>query len=169
MPVIVEIDAAELDGLALSLNVVRKEAERAVRVAANRTARWARVQIARGLGARLGVPQSLLAGKRLTAKSGRSGAKVWIALNPLNAAAAGARETGRGLRAGRTDFPGSFLIKGKHGGKAAVHRAGRARTPLEASSFDVMAAAPAEINRKAWPALNERFLEFYREELERGT
>lgn len=167
MPVLVDIDAAELEGMALHLDLTRKAAEQAVRAAANRTARWARVQIARGLASRLGISASLLQGKRLTAKAGRSGARVWIALNPLNAAQAGARSAPGGLRAGRSDFRGAFLAKGKYGGRAALRRVGRSRLPLEGAGFDVLAAAPDEINRKAWPALNDRFLEFYTEELER--
>lgn len=167
MPVVVELDADELEHLARELDLDRKAMERAVRVAAGRTARWARTQISRGLASRLGLPAKLLAGKRLTAKSGRSGARVWVALNPVNAARAGAEKTAHGLRAAGRDFFGAFSLKSKHGGRAAVRRAGRARTPLEAASFDVVSAAPEEINGKAWPALNERFLAFYGEELER--
>lgn len=168
MPVLVDIDADELEGMALRLDLTRKAAEQAVRAAAGRAARWARVQIARGLASRLGISPSVLQGKRLTAKVGRSGARVWIALNPLNAAQAGARSAPGGLRAGRTDFRGAFLAKGQFGGgKAALRRAGRSRLPLESAGFDVLGAAPDEINRKAWPALNEKFLEFYGEELER--
>lgn len=167
MPVLVDIDAAELEGMALHLELTRKAAEQAVRAAANRTARWARVQIARGLASRLGLSPQLFMGKRLQAKSGRTGARVWIALNPLNAAAAGAKEAAGGLRAGRADFRGAFLAKGKFGGRTALRRQGRARTPLEAAGFDVLRVADAEINRKAWPALNEKFLAFYVEELER--
>lgn len=169
MPVVVDIDAAELEGMALRLDLTRKAAEQAVRAAAGRTARWARVQIARGLASRLGISPSLLQGKRLKASAGRNGARVWIALNPLNAAQAGARTAPAGLRAGRADFRGAFLANGKFGGKAALRRAGRSRLPLESAGFDVLGAAPDEINRKAWPALNEKFLAFYGEELERRS
>jgi hypothetical protein len=167
VPVVVDIDAAELEGMALHLDLNRKAAEQAVRAAANRTARWARVQIARGLASRLGISPSVLQGKRLQAKAGRTGARVWIALNPLNVAQAGAKTAPGGLRAGRSDFRGAFLAKGRYGGRAGLRRAGRSRLPLESAAFDVLAAAPDEINRKAWPALNDKFIELYREELER--
>lgn len=168
MPLLVDIDAAELDGIALHLQATRRAAEQAVRAAATRVARWARVQIARGLGARLGLSPQLLQGKRMAVKAGRTGARVWIALNALNAAAAGAKETAGGLRAGRSDFRGAFIVaKGKYGGRSALRRQGRARVPLEAAGFDVLGAADAEINRKAWPEMNEKFLAFFREELER--
>ena len=167
MPLLVDIDAAELDGIALHLQATRRAAEQALRAAASRVARWARVQIARGLAARLGLSPQLLQGKRMAVKAGRTGARIWIALNQLNAAAAGARETAGGLRAGRADFRGAFLANGKYGGRAALRRQGRARVPLEAAGFDVLGAAATEIDRKAWPALNEKFLAFFREELER--
>jgi hypothetical protein len=178
VPIELEIDVAELEGFGLKLEASARDMERAVRTAANRTARWARTQIARGLAARLGVPKDALAGKRLTAKSGRSGAKVWIALNPLNAykaspsqmaALIGPLRAGerRGLRAGGVDFAGAFVMTSKHGGKAAVQRRGRARFPLEAASLDVATPGTLEINSKVWPELNDRFLAFYREELDR--
>ena len=168
MPLVVDIDIAELEGMAAALELTGRDMEAAARVAAGRAARWARTQIARGLASRLGVPATLLGGRRVSVKSGRSGARIWIALNPLNAANANPRETGRGLRAGRETFEGAFMIKGRHGhGRAAVRRQGRGRKPLAAASLDVLAVADAAINREAWPALNDRFLAFYAEELER--
>lgn len=167
MPIELEIDAAELEGFALKLEASKRDMESSVRAAANKTARWARTQIARGLAARLGVPKDALAGRRLTAKSGRNGAKVWIALNPLNAYKAGPTQTARGLRAGGVDFAGAFVMSNAKGGKAAVRRKGSARLPLEAASLDVATPGTDEINSKVWPELNERFLEFYREELDR--
>jgi len=167
VPIELDIDLAELEGFALKLEASRRDMEGAVRSAANKTARWARTQIARGLAGRLGVPTAALAGKRLKAKSSRNGARVWIALAPLNAYKAGPTKTARGLRAGRTDFAGAFVIAGKHGGRAAVQRRGSARLPLLAASLDIATPATDEINSKVWPALNEQFITFYRAELDR--
>lgn len=167
MPFVLEFDEAALEAMASELELTQRDIERAIAVAASRTARWARSQIARGLASRLGVSQAVLSGKRLTAKSGRSSARVWVALNPLNLASAGATATARGLRAGRQSMDGAFLMKGRYG-KAAMRRQGRKRKPLEAASIDVLNEGTPAINQ-AWPALNERFLAFYAEELERRS
>jgi len=168
MPAVVEIDAAELEGLALSLNVDRETMLAAAKTAANRAIAWARVQVARGLSERLGVRQESLE-KRLRprkAEGKNTRASLWIALNPLNAERANPTKTATGLRAGNRDFPGAFLARGRYGGRVAVRRKGAARTPLEAASFDVMAIAPQAITRGTWPGLNDRFIAFYQEELE---
>lgn len=168
MPIVIDIDAAELEHMAAALHLTARDMEQASRVAATRVARWARSQIARGLASRLGISQAALGGRRLTVKSGRSGARVWIALNPLNAANASPSRTSRGLRAGNTTFDRAFVMAGRYG-RAAMRRAGRARKPLEAASLDVLEAADAAITQEAWPELNARFLAFYTEELERRT
>ena len=169
MPLVIEIDPTELEGLALSLDLDKKAMQRAARVAANRAIRWARVQVARGLSTRLGVPQTafMRRTKERNAKGRGSRASLWIALNPLNAAKAGARKTATGLRAGNVDLPGAFIGKGRYGGRVAMQRKGAARYPLKAASLDVLTAGREVINLQTWPELQARFLGFYTEELER--
>lgn len=170
MPALVEIDTDELHGLALALEVDRKTMEAAIRVAANRAIAWARVQVARGMSQRLGIRESSIA-KRLKERKANSSSKkasVWIALNPLNAERANPKKTPTGLKAGNQEFRGAFLAHGKYGGGlVAMRRKGKARKPLEGASFDILAIAPAMLTRGTWPGLNERFLAFYKEELER--
>lgn len=169
MPLVVDIDAAELEGLALRLEVDKKAMLAAIRRAANRAVAWGKTQIARGLSSRLGVPTRAM-DKRLRARKASvraTRASLWVALNPLNAERAGASATAIGLRAGGRDFVGAFVATGRFGGKAAMRRVGNSRLPLESAAFDVIAEAPRVVTGESWPGLNEKFLEFYMQELER--
>lgn len=169
MPLVVEIDADSLEGMALKLDLAKRDMEAAARAAVNRTVRWARMQVARGMAARLGIGQGVI-GKRVKARGAKgrnTRGQVWVGLDPLNVASAKPRKTPRGLRAGRQDFPGAFIGKGRYGGQVAYRRAGKARYPLEAVAFDLKSLAPELIDRGAWPELNAKFLEFYQAELER--
>lgn len=167
MPFVLSIDADQLEGMALLVGLTRDAMVKASKRAARRAVRWGRVQVARGLAARLGVPQGALAGRRMKASSRRNGARLWIALNPLNVAKANPRKYAKGIRAGRQEFEGAFVMSSKRGGLAGVRRKGSARYPLESAAFNVLTPGMDEIERKTWPALNEQFLAFYREELER--
>lgn len=165
MALTVEIDPAELEFLAAQLELDKKAMVSAAKSAANKAVRWARVQAARGLSSRLGIPQGAFK-SRVKARTGKK-SSVWIALNQLNVLKAGAKKTSRGLRAGREEFLGAFETKGKFGGTAGLRRKGKARTPLESASFDVAQAGTPLINSEVWPGLNERFLNFYKSELAR--
>lgn len=169
MPLVIEIDAAELEGIALALEVDKRTMQRAARAAANKAMRWVRMHVARGLSSRLGVPQAAIT-KRLKERKARgssSRASVWIGLSALNIARVNPRKTATGLRAGKQEFVGAFVGRGKYGGRVAMRRKGRARYPLEAASLDVLTPGREFIGREAWPGLNERFIELYRAELER--
>ena len=166
MPIVVTIDADELEGIGELFDAAPSLMMRAARIAANRTVRWARTQIARGLSARLGAPIGAISA-RVLARPGRGRpASVWIALNPLNAAKANPSVRGGGLSAGREYFHGAFLAQGRYGGQAGLRRKGRGRLPLEAASLDVLSPGDEQI-REHWPSVNERFLDEYRRELER--
>lgn len=170
MPIVIHIDPAEIEGLALNLEVDRRAMLAAQRAAANRAARWARVAVARGMAQKLGVPQSVLTSKRVRVRkagAGKSRASVWVGLNPINVAGLNPRRTASGLRAAGKDFPGAFVARGKYGARVAYRRRGRARYPLDAVAINVLSAAPKLIGKGAWPELNAKFLEFYRAELAR--
>lgn len=165
MPIVMTVDADELAGIANLLGAAPDLMMRAARTSANRTVRWARTQIARGLASRLGVPAGPVSARVKARPSSGRPASVWIALNPLNAGKVG-RESGRGLVAGREYFHRAFFAKGRYGGRAGLKRVGRARLPLEAASIDVLGPGGEEIG-VAWPAMNDRFVAEYRRELER--
>src|SRR5688572_8279490 len=154
----------ELAGLAAKLDAEGRVMRNAARVAANRTVRWARLQLQRGLAARLQVPQVALKGrlKALTANRARSSAAVWIALRPLNIVRTRPRATRHGLAAGGQDFAGAFVGQGKYGGKVAMRRKSQSRTPLEGVSLDVARAARPLIETSSWPRIQEQFIRFYR-------
>lgn len=166
MPIVATIDTSELEGLAASLEVDRRAMEEAAAAAARRAISWARTQVARGLASRLGVGQQSIS-KRLRERRKGARSSLWIALNPLNVASVAHSKTASGLRAAAREFRGGFVARGRYGGRVAMKRAGSSRTPLVAVSIDVLAQAPSEISRGTWPGLNERFLAFYLEELER--
>jgi hypothetical protein len=159
------VDAEELAGIATLLGAAPELMMRASRTAANRTVRWARTQIARGLASRLGVAAGPVSARVKSRPGTGRPASVWIALNPLNTGKVG-RESGRGIVAGREYFHRAFFAQGKFGGRAGLRRVGRSRLPLEAASVDVLGPGGEEI-KVAWPAMNDRFLAEYRRELER--
>jgi hypothetical protein len=171
VPIVLNLDLDELAGLAARLDADGRVMRNAARVAANRTVRWARVQVQRDLAARLRVPQGAIKRRlrALTSTRSRPNAALWIALRPLNLARVTPRATRHGLAAAGQDFHGGFVALGKYGGKVALRRKTRARTPLEAVSLDVAKAAGPLIEAEAWPRIQEQFLRFYRAELERRT
>lgn len=166
MALVLDVDAHELHRMALQLDLDRRAMVSAAKKAAVQAARWARVQTARGLSSRLGVPQGAFA-KRITAKRRKAGASLFVGLNPLNVVMAKPTKTPKGLRAGRDNFPGAFIGRGKYGGTAGLRRKGESRLPLEAASFDVVSAGTPLIDSDIWPGLNDRFIELYKQELER--
>lgn len=169
MSFVLEFIAAELDGLAKALNADAKIMQQAARVAANRAIRLGRAQIARGLSARLGLPQGAIS-KRMRerkATARKSRASLWLGLNPVNVGSLNPRKTSKGLRAGRTLFPGAFLGRGRYGGKVAYRRAGTARLPLETVVVRLYDPAREYLAAGGWASIHDRFVEIYLSEVEK--
>lgn len=169
MSFILELDVASLDGLAAGLGADAKIMQQAARVAANRAIRFGRAQIARGLSARLGLPQGVLA-KRMRERKANARTKrasLWLGLNPVNVASLNPRKTSSGLRAGRNLYPGAFVARGRYGGKVAYRRAGKARVPLEPVSVRLYGPAREFLASGGWSSIQDRFVQLYLAEVEK--
>lgn len=170
MPILIEVDADELEGLAIGLRADGRIVQQAARAAANRAVRWARVQLARRMSSRLSVPARALASRfKVNKKAGArsSSAQLWIGLTQVNAARLRTRKTRAGLKAGERVFAGAFIGKGKYGGRVAMRRIGRDRLPVEAVALNLLDPARSFIASEAWPGVQARFVELYVQEIEK--
>lgn len=168
MPYVLTVSTAELEGIALTLGADQKVMVAAARSAATRAARWARVQVSRGLPARVGIPSDVLDMKKRTAvRSRAASAKLWIGLNPVGAIRGNPVQTASGVQAFGRQFSHAFVMRTRKGGRTVVRRRGGQRLPLDVMRADVEDGAAEYIDGTAWPGLNERFLALYRAELDK--
>lgn len=166
MPVVLDIDAGEIDALARSVEATEADVTKAMNRALSRTARHVFTQVRRSVSKSAMVPQKVLRSRLRLRVSRRAGqAVIWVGLNPLNPTRIGARQTKTGVTArGRRRFPGAFIARGR-----VFKRRGQGRLPLDTPTIEIDQDVYRVLKTKDFPTATDFYLRTLKHELVRRT
>lgn len=112
------------------LGATPQQCAKALRSTLSKMARWLQVRTTKGLSAELQIQQKVIRRRlkktNIVATSGGFAIKLWYGLNDVSLIHLGARETKKGVTAGKRKVDGAFIAKGQ-----VFKRTGRARLPIE--------------------------------------
>ena len=136
-----EVDATGLDTIAIELNAVSAQVDRAMVSTLGKMARWLRTRSLRGLSEKLAVSQKVLRRRLKTFRLGRGpdgqSITIWYGLDPIGLIYLGARETAAGVTAGKHKRDGAFIASGRGNNRHVFKRTGKSRLPIEKQNLDV--------------------------------
>lgn len=173
--IVLDLDADELDALARSVGATESIAKQALRSALGKTARWANTRVRRAVAKATDVPQGVLNARHrfdLRLPKGDTVATIWVGLNAVSAIHVRARETRRGVRAGKHQFEGAFIGRGRAGkvdGAGHAHvwrRVGKERLPVAKQVIDIAEKGRAAIRGEVLSGIERQFRRTFMHELE---
>lgn len=137
MPVIeLDVEAIGIDQTINDLGATEAQVKAALKSTLTKMASWLRTRSVRGLSKALEVQQKVLRRRLKTFRAVLStdggSITVWYGLNPISLISLGARQTRRGVTAGRHKRPGAFIAKGQ-----VFKRKGKSRLPLVKQELDI--------------------------------
>jgi hypothetical protein len=163
----VEISARDLDRLIVELAATSAQVKRALNSTLRKMASWVKTRSVRGLSKELDIKQKTIRRRLRSIKArptGNGGAEVvvWYGLDPIALIHLGAKQTGKGVRAGRRFVRGAFIAKGQ-----VFKRTGKARLPLEKQRAEIAPAAERFLDDGLLnaPAFEQQFFKTFEHEL----
>lgn len=136
-----DISALGLDRLVVELDATLDQAEKALNSTLVKMASWLRTRSVRGLSKELAIQQKVIRRrlKSFRLKKGTDGSSitVWYGLDPVAMIYLGARQTKKGVTAGKHRRDSAFIAKGANGGRQVFKRQGKARLPIDKQVLDV--------------------------------
>jgi hypothetical protein len=169
MPVVLDVNIAEVDALARSVGAVESVVRKAMDAALRRTARHVFTHVRRSVGRAANAPQKALKDRlRMRVRRERGTAVIWVGLNPLNPVRVGARQTRRGVTArGGRRWDRAFIANGKNGRERVFRRTSKARLPLEAPMVSIEREVVAALQEADVPSATDFYFRTLRHELRR--
>ncbi len=169
MPVVLNVDMAEIDALARSVGALESVVRKAMDAALRRTARHVFTQVRRSVGKAANAPQKALKDRlRMRVRRERGTATIWVGINPLNPVRVGARQTRRGVRArGGRKWDKAFIANDKNRSERVFRRMGKARRPLEAPVISIEREVVETLRTSNVPTATDFYLRTFRHELRR--
>ncbi|MCH9690996.1 MAG: hypothetical protein K0U59_02850 [Gammaproteobacteria bacterium] len=162
----VKLDVSqELQDVAAQVTATTQQLELAAQRALTKAARWLRIHSLRELGQQLGVRQTPLKKRFQVYPQHHQGAvRFWVGLQPIGVHRLGApKVTQRGVKVGRTEYPGAFISPMKSQQALVFRREGKSRTPIALIEEDIDEQALAVIER--WERrVFQRFKELFEQE-----
>lgn len=148
------------------LQATHKQVEIALRSTVRKVAGWLRTKAYRGLAPELAIPIKVLRRRMKTfaLKTSPDGTQMtlWFGLNPIGLIYLGAKQTKKGVTAGKHKVPGAFIAKGQ-----VFKRTGKGRLPIEQQVVKVQDQAQEWIENEllADVDIERRFFQVFEQEL----
>lgn len=138
----IQIDADDLQRVIADIQATESQAQKALRSTLGKMAAWVRTRSVRGLSKELQIKQAEIRRRlktlRLTQTTSGAEVSVWYGLDPIGLIYLGARQTGKGVKAGGGRFVQSaFISKAKGSSEVVFKREGRARLPIKKQSAEI--------------------------------
>lgn len=112
------------------LGATPEQCKKALRSALSKMARWLQTRTTKGLSAELQIQQKIIRRRlkktNIVTTADGYAIKLWYGLNDISLIHLGARETKKGVTAGKRKVDGAFIAKGQ-----VFKRTGKARLPIE--------------------------------------
>jgi len=136
-----DLEAQGIRQAVLDLQATEAQVNRALNSTMGKMARWMRTKSVRGLSKELQVQQKIIRRRLKTFRMKRTadGASitVWYGLDPIGMIYLGARQTQKGVTAGKHKVDGGFIRPGRNGARQVFKRRGGARLPLDKQRLDI--------------------------------
>lgn len=149
-----DVSALGIDRLVSEFAATEQQIEKALNSTLVKMASWLRTRSVRGLSKELAIQQKVVRRRlksfRLKKSPDGSSIAVWYGLDPVAMIYLGARQTKRGVTAGKHKRDSAFIAKGQNGNRQVFKRQGSARLPIEKQVLD--------INDKAETYLEDRLI-----------
>ncbi len=167
----VQIDAAELKGLADALGATEKQVEAARTRALKRTAATVRRMASRRLVKGLDLRAAAVIRRRLREIRKGRGLQLWFGLNdlPADAFKGRVRQTGAGVEVGRRSYPGAFIGRDSGGRQQVFKRRGSGRLPIDVETSEIKAQADEIIGAGIFAEVGAIFMRNFQQDLRART
>lgn len=131
-----DLEAQGIGQVVADLKATEQQVKRALRTTLTRMASWMRTRSVRGLSKHLEIQQGVLRRRLKTFRVSMSGDNasitVWYGLNPISLIYLGARQTKRGVTAGKHKRDGAFIAK-----RQVFKRRSGDRLPIDKQELDI--------------------------------
>lgn len=126
----VQIGEHGISNIVAELQATPNQCTKALRSTLSKMARWLQTRTTKGLSAELQVQQKIIRRRlrktNIIATSEGYTIRLWYGLNDISLIHLNARETKKGVTAGKRKVDGAFIAKGQ-----VFKRAGKSRLPIE--------------------------------------
>jgi hypothetical protein len=155
-----------------ALNLYGQAAVKALKRTIRKYIMHVRYTLQRTLAMQNAIPQKVMRGRIFTGVksvgNGLSRGSIWVGLNPVDYSRVGSlRQTKSGVRAGKYDLPGAFLVQGSKRVKV-FRRVGKAALPIERLFLHIDEKSKAILHKFAMSntaALTDKFIQIFEQEL----
>ncbi|RZG78353.1 hypothetical protein EXE10_18205 [Acinetobacter sp. WCHAc060033] len=160
-----DIRAQGIDAIVAELEPTEKQFNAVLSRTLNKMAKWVQTRTAKGLSAELQVMQKIVRRRmrKTTIKKTNTGwsLNLWYGLNDISLIHLNARETKRGVTAGKYKLDGAFIAKGQ-----VFKRVGKGRLPLEKQVIEIKEKAETYLSGQAFSyGYQEQFFKVLEHEL----
>ena len=160
-----DISAQGLEAIIAELEPTEKQANKALSRTLNKMAKWVQTRTVKGLSTELQIVQKIIRRRmrKTTIQKTSDGwsLKLWYGLNEISLIHLNARETKRGVTAGKHKRDSAFIAKGQ-----VFKRAGKGRLPLEKQTVEIKEKADAYLSDQAFSnGYQEQFFKVLEHEL----
>lgn len=136
-----DLEAQDIQNVIFDLQATEAQVNRALSSTLGKMAAWMRTRSVRGLSKELQVQQKIIRRRlktfRMSRTSNGASIRVWYGLDPIALIHLKARQTQRGVTAGRHSRDGAFIRRGRNGNEQVFKRRGAGRLPLDKQRLDV--------------------------------
>lgn len=144
-----DISAQGIESIIAELEPTEKQVNAALSRTLNKMAKWIQTRTVKGLSAELQVMQKVLRRRmrKTTILKTSTGWTInpWYGLNEISLIHLNARETKRGVTAGKHKRDGAFIAKGQ-----VFKRQGKGRLPLEKQTLEIKEKADSYLDGQAF-------------------
>lgn len=158
LPVInLDLELQGIQAIVDELDPTAKQADAALKRTLNRMAKWLQTRTARGLSQELQMPQRVIRRRMkkssITKSADGYSIRLFYGLNEVDLIYLGAKQTRKGVTAGKHKVDGAFIVKKKH---QVFKRVSKSRFPIEKQSTPIKSQADAYLEGKAFNSVDFR-------------
>jgi hypothetical protein len=163
--ILLDINAQGIEAVIAELEPTEKQAKAALGRALNKMAKWIQTRTVKGLSHELQIMQKIIRRRmrKTTIQKTNTGwtINLWYGLNEISLIHLNARETKRGVTAGKHKRDSAFIAKGQ-----VFKRIGKGRLPIEKQTIEIKTKADAYLSGQAFTdGYKEQFFKVLEHEL----
>lgn len=144
-----DISAQGIEAIIAELEPTEKQVNAALSRTLNRMSKWVQTRTVKGLSTELQVIQKVMRRRMRKTSIQKTSTgwtiKLWYGLNGISLIHLNARETKKGVTAGKHKRDGAFIVKGQ-----VFKRSGKGRLPIEKQTLEIKAKADSYLEDQAF-------------------
>lgn len=166
-----DLDAQGIQTVIADLQATEAQVNRALGSTLGKMAAWMRAKSVKGLSAELQIQQKIIRRRlksfRMKRTAGGASITVWYGLDPIALIYMGARQTKKGVTAGKHKVDGGFIAAGRNGNRQVFKRRSGGRLPLDKQRLEIKDKADTFLEDKVIGdmAFEAQFFKIFEHEL----